>query len=59
MPVILDFDKHKVVILFTYKLDQKKKSEYASSDTYIVDVVHFVAPIMFNIWSYYRVKIKY
>ena len=57
MPVILDFDKHKVVILFTYKLD--KKSEYASSDTYIVDVVHFVAPIMFNIWSYYRVKIKY
>ena len=58
MPVILDFDKHKVVILFTYKLD-KKKSEYASSDTHIVDVVHFVAPIMFNIWSYYRVKIKY
>ena len=57
MPVILDFDKHKVVILFTYKLD--KKSEYASGDTYIVDVVHFVAPIMFNIWSYYRVKIKY
>ena len=58
MSVIMDFDKHKVVILFTYKLE-KKKSEYASSDTYIVDVVHFVAPIMFNIWSYYRVKIKY
>ena len=58
MPVILDFDKHKVVILFTYKFD-KKKIEYASSDTYIVDVVHFVAPITFNIWSYYRVKIKY
>ena len=58
MPVILDFDKHKVVILFTYKLD-KKKSEYASGETYVIDVVNFVAPIMFNIWSYYGVKIKY
>ena len=33
-----------------------KKSEYASSETHVIDVVHFVAPIMLNIWSYYRVN---
>ena len=56
MPVIMDFNKHKIVISFTYKLDMKK-SEYASSETYVIDVVDFVAPIMLNTYLYQDISI--